>query len=212
MRTKTLLLTAAVVAAGALASQAQVYSVNAVGYVNDTVPAGYKIVANPLNTTNNTLGVLIPTPPDFSSVYKWNDVIQNFEIATYFFGAWDHPEFTLNPGEGAIVFATAPFQITWVGEVLQGTAASGILSNNIPQNYSIRASKVPQAGLVSALAFPTPNDFDSLYKWNVGTQNYDIFTYFFGSWSPSEPSLAVGEGFFYQGTGTLTWNRTFTVN
>src|SRR5882724_2120301 len=39
MRTKTLLLIAAVAVAGVVASNAQVYSVNAVGYVNKSIPA-----------------------------------------------------------------------------------------------------------------------------------------------------------------------------
>jgi hypothetical protein len=215
MRTKTLLLTAAVVAAGALASQAQVYSVNAVGYVNTPVTVGYKLIANPLNTTNNSIGALLPTPPDFTTLYKWNESSQGFEIATYFFGSWDHPEFTLNPGEGAVISVPENYTITWVGEVLQGTAASGILSNSVPTAYSIRSSKVPQGGTLTTLAFPTPNEFDTLYKWNVPAQGYDIYTYFFGEWSgpqPGEPSIGVGESFFYSGNGTLTWNRTFSVN
>jgi len=207
MRTKTLLLTAAVIAAGMAASQAQVYSVNAVGYVNSALPFGFSLVANPLNTTNNTIGVLLPTPPDFTTLYKWNESSQGFDIATYFLGAWDHPEYTLNPGEGAVVSAPSAFTITWVGEVMQGT-----LANTVPQNYSIRSSKVPQAGTLTALVFPQPNEFDTLYKWNQTTQGYDIFTYFLGSWSPSEPSIGVGESFFYSGTGTLNWTRTFSVN
>jgi hypothetical protein len=210
MRTKTLLLTAAVIAAGAVASQAQVYSVNAVGYVNSQVGPGFTLIANPLNTTNNTLGVLLPSPPDFTTVYKWNETSQGFDIATYFFGAWDHPEYTLNPGEGAVISTDTAFTITWVGEVMQGQLATAI-----PQNYSIRSSKVPQSGTLTQLAFPTPNDFDTLYKWNTSSQAYDIFTYFFGSWSgptPGEPSIGVGESFFYSANAPLNWTRTFSVN
>jgi hypothetical protein len=207
MRTKTVLLTAAVIAAGIGASQAQVYSVNAVGYVNTSCGAGFTMVANPLNTTNNTLGVLVPTPPDFTTVYKWDAPTQNFLIATYFFGAWDHPEYTLNPGEGAFVSTDTPFTVTWVGEVMQGG-----LTNTIPLNYSIQASKVPQAGTLTQLVFPAPSEFDTLYKWNTGSQNYDIYTYFFGSWSPNEPSVGVAESFFYSANAQLSWNRTFSVN
>jgi len=59
---KTLLAAAATLAVGTLASQAQVYSQNIVGYVNVTVPAtGYALVANQLingsdsNQTNNNI-------------------------------------------------------------------------------------------------------------------------------------------------------------
>ena len=38
---------------------AQVYSLNAVGYINVTIPPGFSIVANQLNTTNNNLSPLL---------------------------------------------------------------------------------------------------------------------------------------------------------
>jgi len=63
MRTKTLLLTAALSAAGLLPSTAQVFSVNAVGYVNQTVPAGKQaILTNPLNGTDNKINTIMPLP------------------------------------------------------------------------------------------------------------------------------------------------------
>ena len=59
MRTKTLILAAALTAAGLASSLAQsnVYSLNVVGYVNKTLTGGslFSVVNNPLNTTNNTL-------------------------------------------------------------------------------------------------------------------------------------------------------------
>ena len=48
MRTKTLLLTAALSAAGIATSMAQVYSANAVGYVNKLIPTGFSMIANPV--------------------------------------------------------------------------------------------------------------------------------------------------------------------
>jgi hypothetical protein len=206
MRTKSLLLTAAVIAAGISASQAQVYSVNSVGYVNQSIPAGYTMIANPLNTTNNTIGVLLPDLPSFSSIYKWNETTSQFDIATIVFGTWDHPEYTLNPGEGAFVNTDTPFSITWVGEVRQGN-----LTNTVPAGYSIRASQVPQAGSVSTLGL-TVGDFDSVYKWNNGANQYDIYTYVFGSWGPSEPVIGVAESFFINAGAPFTWNRSFSVN
>ena len=47
MRTKTLLLTAALSAAGIASSMAQVYSVNAVGYVNTPLVTGFNLISNP---------------------------------------------------------------------------------------------------------------------------------------------------------------------
>jgi len=205
MRTKTLLLSAVVVAAGISASQAQVYSVNAVGYVNTKLTNQYTMIANPLNTTNNTIGGLLSTVPDFSNFYKWNG--SQFDIATFLFGNWDHPEYTLNPGEGGFIGidpGSLPHTITWVGDVMQGS-----LTNVIPLGYSIRASQVPQTGGVDTLGL-TMNDFDNLYKWN-GSQ-YVIYTFLFGNWDPSVPVLNVGESVFVNAGSPINWTRTFSVN
>jgi len=208
MRTKTFLFTAAVVAAGFTAVSAQsVYSVNAVGYVNLNIVSGFTMIAKPLNTTNNTIGSLMPSIPDFSTLYKWNEGAQGFDIATFFFGSWDNPNLTLQVGEGAFLEVSSPFTLTFVGEVMQGN-----LTNPIPANFSMKSSKVPQAGLVGTALGLTVGDFDTLYKWVPATQSYDIFTYFFGSWSPSEPSVGVGEAFFLQTGAPLSWTRTFSVN
>jgi len=62
MRTKTLLIAAAALAAGVISSQAQVYSQNIVGYVNSTFPGNNALtmIANPLvgNGTNGATQVL----------------------------------------------------------------------------------------------------------------------------------------------------------
>src|SRR5665213_2280842 len=53
MRTKTLLIAAAALAAATISSQAQVYSQNIVGYINTTVPNGahqFQFIANQLQT------------------------------------------------------------------------------------------------------------------------------------------------------------------
>jgi len=59
MRTKTLLLSGVVAALTSASLMAQVYSLNAVGYINVTIPPGFSIVANQLNTTNNNISPLL---------------------------------------------------------------------------------------------------------------------------------------------------------
>jgi hypothetical protein len=205
MRTKTVLLTAAVIAAGIGASQAQVYSVNAVGYVNANIPIGYTLVANPLNTTNNTIGNLLQNVPNFCNFLKFNGT--SFDVATYIFGAWDTPEITLAPGEGGFINTDTAFSITWVGEVMQGN-----LTNSIPTGYSVRASQVPQSGGVSSvLGLSSLGTFDNLLKWNGNS--YDVYTVLpGGGWDPSEPVISVGEAFFLNTGASTQWTRSFSVN
>jgi hypothetical protein len=117
MRTKTYLLSAAVGAVGLLAANAQVYSVNSVGYVNLNLPTGFSMIANPLNAPDNTIGALLPSFPLFGNLYKWTGT--GFDIATFTPGGWDKPDITLAPGEGAFVNIDTATTVTFVGEVMQ---------------------------------------------------------------------------------------------
>ncbi|HEY6166740.1 MAG TPA: hypothetical protein VI454_01785 [Verrucomicrobiae bacterium] len=208
MKTKSVLLSGVLFLALASA-QAQtnpVYSVNVVGYTKLSLPAGFSMIANSLNSTNTTIGALIPSFPNFGNLYKWTG--SGFNIATFAFGAWDKPNITLAPGEGCFVQPGVVTNIVFAGEVLQG-----LLTNAIPAGFSIQSSKVPQAGGVDALGL-TPSNFDNLYKFNgVG---YDIYTYVFGTWqrgaTPAVPQVGVGESFFYNAGAPITWVRNFTVN
>jgi hypothetical protein len=210
MRTKALLVAAAF-AAGLATSLAQnVYSLNVVGYYNITVPAnGFALIANQLNTTNNTLAGLLPSVPEGTVVYKWTGT--TFAISTFEEGEWNQ-NFTLNPGEGAFIknpLPTSPLTITFVGDVLQGS-----LTNPIPVGFSIRSSMVPQAGGVSSvLRLPVANN-DTVYRWTGST--YAISTWEEigpgqGDWSAGEPTVQVGEAFFVRKNAPAQWIRSFTV-
>src|SRR2546430_17723666 len=73
MRTKTLILSAVLSAAGIASSLAQFYSVNAVGYVNQTfTSAGFYLISNPLNNGNNTISTVIPSAPDSAVIYRFS--------------------------------------------------------------------------------------------------------------------------------------------
>jgi hypothetical protein len=205
MRTKALLLSAALFAAGLTTSTAQtVYSVNAVGYVNLSLPAGYSMIANPLTTTNNTIGALLTDLPNFSNLLQWTG--SGFNVATFAFGAWDQPNIPLAPGGGAFVNLGSAHTITFVGEVMQGS-----LTNPVPVGYSIRSSQVPQSGgVTTTLGLSQLGNFDNLLKWTGS--GYTVYTWAFGAWDPSEPSFNVGEAFFLNVGAALNWNRTFSVN
>jgi len=218
MRTKTLLLTAALCAAGVATSLAQVYSVNAVGYVNLSLPAGYSLIANPLNNGSNHLKAVLTGVPDAAVVYQWTGAAFDNDPPSYIDGVgWLNSvgpaddTVTLAPGAGFFLYLPAASTVTFVGEVPQGT-----LTQNVPTGYSIQASQVPQAGTLTALGF-SAKDGDTVYQWIRSSQGYDANppTFIEGGvgWIPQEPTIGVGEGFFLYRTGTAgTWTRTFSVN
>jgi hypothetical protein len=213
MRTKTLVLTAALSLAGMAASLAQVYSANVVGYVNVTVPSGFSMVANPLNAPTNTVAALFGSAVTAgTTVYKWNGtafVSQYFDDLDM---KWlpETPAIALNPGEGVFVNNPgATFTTTFVGDVMQGTN----MTVAIPAGYSIVASLVPQAGAITNLSFPDIVGA-TIYQYNNATSSY-VGNYFDDLdmvWLPAVPSVRVGEAFWVNNTGGATsWVRTFVV-
>jgi hypothetical protein len=211
MRTKALLLTAALSAAGVATSMAQtpVYSVNAVGYVNTVLHPGFTLISNPLVAADNTLAGLFGggKVPINTVVYKYNGT--GFDINTYtddeVFAP--NPNVTVTPGEGVFIKnpTAADVTVTFVGEVPTGT-----LTVDLPKGLSIRSSKVPQAGTATDLGL-VGQENDTLYQYVNGT-GYKISTVQDGEWGPPLGQLKVGEAFFYKAATAGTWTRTFNIN
>jgi hypothetical protein len=221
MRTKTLLLTAALAAAGVATSMAQgVFSVNTVGYVNVTLKPGFNLVSNPLKASNQTVAEL------FKNIQGGVPVgfqVFTFSPTTGFAGGtanWDEFDniFTgagasvvVEPGEGAFVrnSATTDKVLTFVGEV-QTQAV-----NPLPAGFSIKGSEIPIEGTVAALGFPgVPGD--QIFKFNPnkpGGPGYDTYNFdeFDLVWTPTPPMLAPGEGIFVRKTAAGSWTQSFTI-
>jgi hypothetical protein len=217
MRTKTLLLTAAVGAAGVATSMAQVFSVNAVGYVNKTIPAnGFAMVSNPLKAADNTIDKLFAGVPVGTTVYKYTPgtgyTIGTFDDLDNSFGAIGKTE--LLPGQGVFVKnpGATPLTVTFVGEVMQGD-----VSQQMVAGLSMVSSKVPQAGTPTDLSFPTKaaqglSAGDQVYKFQTN-QTYLIATFDDLDDNWDKPlTFDVGEAVFVKLGKPVNWTRNFSVN
>jgi hypothetical protein len=209
MRTKTLLIAAAALAVGLSSSMAQVYSQNVVGYVNIPLTAGgLKMVANQLNTTNNTLNGLLPSPVPGTIVHKFVGGYQTFLFDPDDLVWTPNGNATLNPGEGVFILSPSAATVTFVGEVRQGSLTNALPSGTIVQRSSI----VPQGGLLSTDLKLTAQAGDLVHKYAGGFTTF-LFDPDDLVWTPSEPSFAVGEAFFFiRGGAGNPWVRNFTVN
>jgi hypothetical protein len=194
-------------------SMAQVYSVNAVGYINVTCVPGFNLIANQLNASpNNNLSTVIPTAPDGAQVYNFVPG-SGYTTATFdsLLPGWD-TDFTVAPGGGVWFRNNQPgnVTVTLVGEVPQGT-----LNNAIGTGFSLRSSMVPQAANADVLQLSAATqDGDQVSKFTPGA-GYSTFTrdsLEVSGWSPTTPSFGVGEAFFLNVLAPRTWSRTFTVN
>jgi len=218
MRTKTLLLTAVLSAATLATAVAQtVYSVNAVGYVNVTVPAGkFALLANPLNQGSNTLAQVMPDLPANTLVYVFDETAGAFVQVTKRAGTvWTGGaagNTVVAPGQGFFVknVGATDLSITFVGEVPQGT---NLTVNIAKAGFHLLGSIVPQAGKVTTdLGLQAVNN-DKVFTFDTTAQAYITSTKRAGTvWTPSEPTIDVAHGFFFQATAPSTWTRSFSVN
>jgi len=231
MRTKTLLLIAAVGAAGAVTSMAQVYSVNAVGYVNKTIPKnGFAMISNPLTAATNTVNALFqPVPVGFQVfVYTPNNGTTPGHFDT---GTFDDLEGAFLPASvgnaivkpGGGVFVRNPtandVTITFVGEVPQGH-----LETPLVPGLQIVSSQVPQAGTAADLGLPhttegglTPGDQVYQFITTAGDPNFEkYYTSTFddleNNFIPALKSLDVGDAVFVRVAKANKWTRDFNVN
>jgi len=217
MRTIKSLIGVAALAAGVAtcAAQSNVYSLNVVGYYNITVdPGKYFMIANQLNTTNNTIGSILPSVADTSVIYKY--IGGGYQANGFSFGVWDFPGWTLNPGETAMFLDPGAGQtLTFVGEVLQGNLTNpvGLALGDGIHNTCFVSSMVPQAGTPTDFQVPA-EEGDTIYVYNNG---YSADGFSFGVWGTgggAGPTIGVGQGFGYlKGPGNVssTWVRNFTV-
>jgi hypothetical protein len=225
MRTKTILLSAILGAISGVSLMAQVYSLNAVGYINIVTPPGFSIIANQLNTTNNNISPLLDSQlgdgnHDGVRIYKYaNGTYSYLQADSFNSPPWDGDaaHTSMNPGE-AVFFLNntgAPLTLTFVGTVSQGN-----LTNSLPSGFSLISSLVPQAGALDTDLGLTEVDGDRVYQYDNGAGNYfysqgDSFNtppWDVAPGKPLSPTVAVGEGFFYLAGSAESWVRNFSVN
>jgi hypothetical protein len=227
MRTKTTLAAAAILAAGLASSMAQanVYSLNVVGYVNVSFAPAITALANPLDgNPNNLLNTVFSGAniPDNTQILRWDQALQDFDPSgnpTYNNGAgvWNINA-PLDLGTCYFVLSGdgTPFTHTFVGEVHQGTT-----TKSIPTGFNALGSIPPIAGnAATVMAQYSPGDNDLLFKWDPSiTAFFDPVTFVLDP--PAGPAwvdpasgpitIGVGEGFFLLPSAANSWTRTFTV-
>lgn len=209
MRTKILLAAAAALAAGVMASNAQVYSANVVGYVTVTSAGGaYSLLANPLDNGSNTLASLV-TAPTGSHALIWTGT--TFTGSTKTPTSWS-PNPVVAPGQGFFLQPTGvnPVTNTFVGNVIAAPGGGTVTNSLAGGAYSLVGSPIPfseaLAGTNINLGIPTGSH---VLVWNGST--YTGSTKTPTSYSPN-PTITPGEGFFVQPTGTSPYQWVQTLH
>ena len=218
MRTKTLLIAVAALAAGILASSAQTYSQNIVGYANVVLVGGNNLIANPFDDGNgNQLTNLITAIlPAKSTVTTWNTGLQMFNGPITGGGGTWNANTTLPPGVGFFLkngtIASPPVTNTFVGTVIAPVGAS--TTNGLAALYTLAGSQIPYAGdLMSDTNLNLVNSGlagkSSVTTWNLGLQMYNGPVTFASS---SPIPVTVAQGYLIRSVqGPTNWVQTLNV-
>ena len=232
MRTKILLASAAALAAGVLASNAQVYSANVVGYANVVLKGNgqFTLVSDPFNDGNgnivsNIVNSALPggvaNPLGQSKITYLVGGAPN-TIAKSAGGTWNaNPSFL--PGTGFFVQngkagGNAPdVTNTFVGTV--AVNSGGSVTNDIPVGFSLQGAVIPYAGNIAiatqsggdtnlsyggSLRTPDASHRSQITFWNVVAQSPGTATKgVAGTWN-STVSVNVGDGFYLFNPNTDT--------
>jgi hypothetical protein len=222
MKIKTLAIAAATLAVGAITSQAQVYSQNVVGYVNQVCSSNtYYLLCNPLTTGNDVITNVILTPPGGSVALIWNGA----GYTTYTYAGKSHAwldgsshtnnNIPLPPGVGFFYYPAANTTNTYSGQVACNTGG-GTVTNTISALLTPKGSIIPYGDVVtnSATFNLTVPGATVMQYWNIGSQSFTTLTYAGKShvWLDSSshtnnPTIPVGQAFFLSG-GATNWVQT----
>lgn len=195
-----------------------VYSENAVGYYRLALCNSYTMIANQFNAEGgNAVSNLFKAPPYGMRVYKFNPLSGGFTFLQYIDNEWEgnHPDLTLNPGEGIFVWMPVPYTLRFLGEV------SRVPSVPLPPGFSLISSPLPVGGPVNlvppgGVGLPISSG-DRIYQWFCTSSGYFFNQFIDGAWEGdaqgATPTVAVGESFFYYNSGPpRTWSQTFGIN
>jgi len=231
MRTKVLICAAALAVASAFTTMAQnVYSLNVVGYINIPLVQGFNLIANQLDydgtgTNNTVVNILGTNLPLKSTVYTWNGTTYASSTFNTVKGttsaAWNVTTLTLNPGQGAWLsipsLAGSSSNLTTVGQVDQGSLVNpNLLANG---GFALVGSMVPISGGLQTVLGYTPLVGDKVYQFSAATQSYlpaSSYEKVKGSssaaWTPAEPTIGIGEGFWMDVGAGAVWSNYFEVS
>ena len=154
---------------------------------------GFSLIANQLDRGSNTVAEVLPSVPEGTILYKFNNLTGSYEINSFSDGNWYNPDQILAPGEGAFIQNPDidPFPLAFTGVARQTSPPLQLRAgaNNL---VSIQS---PRTGILSELlSFPFISG-DLIRRFDNLNGNYVVYTYGPNGWD-NEPSLNIAESFF----------------
>jgi hypothetical protein len=187
---------------------AQVYSQNLVGYINLTIFTGNNLIANQLDSGDNTLNNLfnqsnghIPAGATFT---KWDPTSNQYlPVSIYDTSTGWSINYGLSFGEGGLLASPAQFTDTLVGSVwpnllfVNGELAfiPPVISNAGTYLLSCYIPIGPAA--FSDVVGRNPQNGESVTLLDAVSQSTRTTTFQNGTWSDGDPTLGIGQSAFF---------------
>jgi hypothetical protein len=224
MRTKTMLISALLGSLGSIAVMAQtnVYSLNAVGYINVTLEPGFNIISCPLIATpDNRINTLLSnTNGQYKKMQVWSfNPTNNPQYAEELGsgGGWSLGGITtINPGQAVWFNNTSTNVLT---ATFVGTVPTSVTTTLYADSFNLVSSAIPAAGDIvtnSLMLFTNQVKKDQVWTYNPLTNpQYTEYLATAGGWPSGDPQEAnVGGGFWYlnnQATNNY-WVQNYSVS
>jgi hypothetical protein len=163
-----------------------------------TLAPGYNFIANNELHTNFNINSVIPLAPNGATFQKWNNAAHTYLSAETYAsaGGWSPGTNTFKPGELAALNNPnpSPFIIHWTTTPPYNVVLQDLLPGQI-YGYS---SQTPSLGTYESITGRLPAQGCMMLKWNTNSQAYDQYNFTGGTWSPSRPTVNIGESVFVQ--------------
>jgi len=224
---KTLLIAAVALAASIISSEAQVYSQNIVGYVNQSaVGGGYSLVTVPLSASPTNAPEQV-----FSGIQSGDTILiwtnQSYSFYTFVSpGQWLYPDQVtigagpnLPPGSTLFLNPGVTETNTYTGSVILSNTNSPI---TLPGGLYTLIGSLPPIGVTTLedtnLNLPLQSG-DAVLLWDSVHNQYLTYTFISpGQWlEPDQvtvgasPAMPVAQGFFYNPGLTEHWSQNLNV-
>ena len=185
--------------------------VNVVGYVNRQMATGMNLVANQLNTPNNTLNNLFRSSsglvPNGATFTKWdsvNNVYHPLSIYNLNSDSWSI-NYSLNLGEGGVLNSPTSWINTFAGEVIGYTNivsdfGGGKWDPNYPDGLHLVACPMPVGSSISNMFAKVvgraPEAGESVRVLDEATQSYFTGTFDGVAWD-NNPNLGLASSAWF---------------
>jgi len=181
------------------------------GYLIRVLATGYSMFGNPFEMKDNRIPAVFTGVVDGTTVSKWDEVTQTWRSTIKFTDTgglpdWTDRMLTAYPGEGTVVQTASAFTNKVFGRVRQNS-----VNKRVAAQLAVHSSLIAVAGSVDGtLRFPIAHG-DRIDRMTSPNGSYTSYTYSNGTWSPSAPSIALGEAFWSSKAKAVIWRQNQSV-